>query len=259
MSASTKRRQQLQAAREAKRQKNTSKIDEEVHGEVHGEAHWEGLTESEEESDVEFSDSDTDSLDGSKDAFERLVDAAKISLDSNNTSRLRYQRSKALSERQQRRVRAGQRSLTEAAKNHSQPIAWLFQLQDPYPVAPDTETANEKLSRAIADLQKKLSSKKTLLQGQNLVRRRAFLALLYTTQARGEGETREALSYQVARTFKKHTYFAKKLVEWEGKWIRERVIPEGKSGDHAKSSLWFNDEGVQLAVREWCAGAGERE
>ena len=202
MSASTKRRQQLQAAREAKRQKNTSKIDEEVHGEVHGEAHWEGLTESEEESDAEFSDSDTDSLDGSKDAFERLVDAAKISLDSNNTSRLRYQRSKALSERQQRRVRAGQRSLTEAAKNHSQPIARLFQLQDPYPVAPDTETANEKLSRAIADLQKKLSSKKTLLQGQNLVRHRAVLALLYTTQARGEGETREALSYQVKRKSK---------------------------------------------------------
>jgi len=259
MSASTKRRQQLQAAREDEWQKNTSKIDEEVHGEVHGEAHWEGLTESEEESDVEFSDSDTDSLDGSKDAFERLVDAAKISMDSNNTSRLRYQRSQALLERQQRRVRAGQRSLTEAAKNHSQPIARLFQLQDPYPVATDTETANEKLSRAIADLEKKLSSKKTLLQGQNLVRHRAVLALLYTTQARGEGETREALSYQVARTFKKHTCFAKKLVEWEGKWIQERVIPEGKSGYHAKSSSWFNDEGVQLAVREWCAGAGERE
>jgi len=198
MSASTKRRQQLQAAREAKRQKNTSKIDEEVHGE----AHWEGLTENEEESDAEFSDSDTDSLDGSKDAFERLVDAAKISLDSNNTSRLRYQRSKALSERQQRRVRAGQRSLTEDATNHSQPIARLFQLQDPYPVATDTETANEKLSRAIADLEKKLSSKKTLLQGQNLVRHRAVLALLYTTQARGEGETREALSYQVKRKSK---------------------------------------------------------
>ena len=104
MSASTKRRQQLQAAREAKRQKNTSKIDEEVHGKVHGEAHWEGLTESEEESDAEFSDSDTDSSDGSKDAFEQLVDAAKISLDSNNTSRLRYQRGQALSERQQRRL-----------------------------------------------------------------------------------------------------------------------------------------------------------
>ena len=62
----TKRRRHLQAAREAKRQKNTTKIDEEVHWEVHGEAHWEGLTESEEESDVEFSDSDTDSSDGSK-------------------------------------------------------------------------------------------------------------------------------------------------------------------------------------------------
>jgi hypothetical protein len=180
-------------------------------------------------------------------------------LTQNNTSGFRYQRGQALSEPQQRRVRAGQRSLTEAAKNYSQPIARLFQLQDSNPDAPDTKTTNEERSQAIADLEKKLSSKKTILQKQNLVRHRAVLALLYATQARGVEETREVLSYQVARTFNKRTYFAKKLVEWEGKWIRERVVPEGQRGNHAKSSSWFNDEGVQLAVREWCAGAGERE
>ena len=45
-------------------------------------------------------------------------------------------------------------------------------------------------------------------------------------------------------------------MEWEGTWIRHRLIPEGKRGCHAKTSSWFND-GVQIAVREWCAGAGE--
>jgi hypothetical protein len=46
-------------------------------------------------------------------------------------------------------------------------------------------------------------------------------------------------------------------VEWERTWIQERTISEGKQGCFAKTFSWFNDEGVQLAVREWCAGAGD--
>ena len=42
---------------------------------------------------------------------------------------------------------------------------------------------------------------------------------------------------------------------WEGTWIRHRLIPEDKRECHTKTS-WFND-GVQMAVREWYAGAGE--
>ena len=95
--------------------------------------------------------------------------------------------------------------------------------------------------------------------GQNLTRHRAVLALLYTTKSRRNGETREELSYQVARAFNKGVYFARKIIEWEGMWIRERIIPEGKRGSHPRTFSWFNDEGVQLAVREWCAGAGESE
>ena len=45
----------------------------------------------------------------------------------------------------------------------------------------------------------------------------------------------------------------------EGTWIQERKISEGKQGCNAKVSSWFNDEGVQMAVREWCAGVGERK
>jgi hypothetical protein len=50
MSGYAKRRQQPQAAREAKWQIKKPEINEEAHWE----AHWEGLTESEEESDAEF-------------------------------------------------------------------------------------------------------------------------------------------------------------------------------------------------------------
>jgi hypothetical protein len=64
------------------------------------------------------------------------------------------------------------------------------------------------------------------LQEQKLARHRPVLALLCNTQARDEG----VLSHQVAPAFNKHTYFAKKLVQWEGKWIQKRVIPEGKRG-----------------------------
>ena len=122
-----------------------------------------------------------------------------------------------------------------------------------------TEAQQKERQEAIKDLEKKLRSKKTALAVQNLTRHRAVLALLYTTQARKEGETREQLSYQVSRSFNKGVYFSRKLVEWEGTCIRHRLIPEGKQGCHAKTSSWFNDEGVQIAVREWCAGAGESE
>jgi hypothetical protein len=97
-------------------------------------------------------------------------------------------------------------------------------------------------------LRKSYTRKKKVMVGQNLTRHRAVLALLYTTRSRRNGETREELSYQVARAFNKGIYLARKSIEWEGVWIRERTIPEGKQVNR-KTFSWFN-EGVQLAVRE---------
>ena len=124
------------------------------------------------------------------------------------------------------------------------------------PWTPNQPTKNE---LELSSILKRSFIKENIASWIDSCQELSCIGIVYTTQARNGGEIRQVLSYQVARTFKKHTCFAKKLVEWEGKWIRERVIPEGKSGYHAKSSSWFNDEGVQLAVREWCAGAGERE
>ena len=124
---------------------------------------------------------------------------------------------------------------------------------------PTVESQAQLRQETIKDLEKKLRSKKTTLTGQNLTRHQAVLALLYTTRSRKEGETREELSLHVSRGFGKGVYFARKLFEWERTWIQERKISEGKQGCNAKVSSWFNDEGVQMAVREWCAGAGERK
>ena len=222
------------------------------------EAHWEGLFESEEESEVEISEPEDNISKEAQNAFEELLNA-KTSTDTTN---FLYQRASSLSKRQQIRYRNAQRELQQAARTQSQPISNFFSSTS----SPGTgstnpistaETQQEERQEAIKDLEKKLRSKKTALGVQNLTRHRAVLALLYTTQARKEGETREQLSYQVSRSFNKGVYFGRKLVEWEVAWIRHRLIPEGKQGCHAKTSSWFNDAGVQIAVREWCAGAGE--
>ena len=71
------------------------------------------------------------------------------------------------------------------------------------------------------------------------------------------GETRESMSSLVARTYEKGLYFERKLITWEREWIEKGVIAEGNRGCAAKTRSWFNDEGVQLAVREWISGAGE--
>ena len=61
----------------------------------------------------------------------------------------------------------------------------------------------------------------------------------------------------IARCYEKGLYFSRKIVTWELQWIREGKIEEGRQGCFTKTRSWFNDEGVQLAVRQWVSGAGE--
>jgi hypothetical protein len=65
---------------------------------------------------------------------------------------------------------------------------------------------------------------------------------LHTIELRQDGETREELSFQVARSIHKGVYFARKIIEWERMWLRERRIQEGKRGCYAKTFSWANDE-----------------
>jgi hypothetical protein len=261
-----KRARHLRDAREAKRQRILEEADkclltDILHDDILHEAHWEGLSDSEDESDVEISEPEDNISDEGNENFEILLGAAKLEWSPTvDATKFSYQRGSTLCKRQQRRVRAIERDLADAAKTHSQPLSQFFSATSPTPnevLVSASEPQYQLRREAIEDLEKKLRSKKTVLEGQNLTRYRAVLALLYMTQSRQDGDTREELSYNVARTFNKGLYFARKVVEWERSWIRERKIPEGKRGCFAKTFSWFNDEGVQIAVREWCAGAGE--
>ena len=190
----------------------------------------------------------------SKNALEKLHNA-----NATTATKVPYQRTSNLSTRQQSRHRVEQQNLAHAAETYSQPLGRFFSSTSVAPESIPFESKEKLRQEAIKDLEKKLDSKRTILNGQNLTRDRAVLALLRTTEARRESETREDLSFCVSRAFGKGVYFARKLVEWEGTWIRSRSIPEGTRGCYAKTASWFNDEGVQTAVREWCAGVGERK
>jgi hypothetical protein len=254
-----KRQRHLRNLREAQRQRleeaeeriqDTFKI---MAPELH-EAHWEGFSDSGSESDVEISEPEDNIPVEDNNALEILMHAAEGSAQG---AKFLYQRRSVLSERQQYRHLAADRERADAARAHSQPISRFFSSQSPAPQSPASEPQSRPRQEAIKDLERKLRSKKEVLEGQNLTRHRAVLALLYLTESRHDGETREELSYQVARSFKKGVYFARKIVEWEGMWLRERRIHEGKRGCFAKTFSWTNDEGVQIAVREWCAGQGD--
>lgn len=118
----------------------------------------------------------------------------------------------------------------------------------------------EELSLAIADLQKRFQ-KRVGIQGQNRVRHEAVLAFLKAQKTaidKSRPEPRIQIATKVSRYgFDRDIYFARKIVKWELEWRRFRQIPEGKKGCFAKTRSWFNDEGVELAVREYIASAGE--
>jgi hypothetical protein len=59
---------------------------------------------------------------------------------------------------------------------------------------------------------------------------------------RQTGETKIELALKVARCFSRGEYFVERLITWIGKLERDSLFPE--------DSTWFNEESVQLAVRE---------
>jgi hypothetical protein len=122
--------------------------------------------------------------------------------------------------------------------------------------SPDSEL-REELLNAITDLEKKLQSKRIGLTGQNETRHRAVLQFLRLQKYCQKGETRATMALNVARCFDRGRWFAEKLIGWEIKWKQTRTIPEGRQGCFQKTKSWFNDEGVELAVREYCAQAKE--
>jgi len=174
----------------------------------------------------------------------------------------RYQRLSNPSQRTLYRRAANQKELAKAASGSAK-ITTFFQSAPsrPAPLPPLTpeQILVQKRKSAYLLLEKKINSKKEVINKQTTVRHQAVLAFLQLQLKPLYGETRQQMSFTVARTFGKGVYFSRKLVTWENEWMRGGLIEVGKRGCFAKTKSWFNDEGVQLAVREWIAGKSKVE
>ncbi|KAI1005603.1 hypothetical protein K3495_g2617 [Podosphaera aphanis] len=218
---------------------------------------------SDDEFELESLGSDSDIPNETTNAFDRFLQKLKAEwIDESQSVRFPYQRGFVLCARQQRRHRAHDNELAVHAKKHCQSMH-NFLMSDESSMARDSVPANlntsvQKRDKAIEDLEKMLSSKVNSLKDQILSRYRAVLAFLYSTKLQEKGVSREDVSLTVAKTFNEGRYFADRIRQREHSWIEERQIAESCRGKNSKRLLpWLNDEGVQLAVREWCSRKGE--
>ncbi|RPA87789.1 hypothetical protein BJ508DRAFT_357373 [Ascobolus immersus RN42] len=119
------------------------------------------------------------------------------------------------------------------------------------PTAPYSERLP--LPEAIELMEKKLKEKRNGLQGDYLIRHRAVLIFMnfqHTLPTVLPG-TRLEYARLAAKAFRHNIYYARKIISWEIQWRRDQKIEEGRKGCHVKTKTWFNDEGVQLAAREF--------
>lgn len=93
---------------------------------------------------------------------------------------------------------------------------------------------HQKRLNTIHDLEIKIASKTTNLQGQNLARHQAVLSF-FNIQIRNPDHTRKKTARQVAESYGCGFYVSKKIVTWEIQWMTKRFIEEGKQGCHTKS------------------------
>ena len=127
---------------------------------------------------------------------------------------------------------------------------------------PSKPSKSEILAKAILELEKFLGYNRAsrkfeqALNSQTRERHRAILHFLYLQRKNPEA-TRRDLSLQVAQSFNRGKYFSECLVTWERMWIRGEGIPMGRQGCHTKLSSLFNDEEVQLFVREFISSKKE--
>ena len=116
--------------------------------------------------------------------------------------------------------------------------------------ADDMETEKEKQEKAIKDLERLLNDKKKCPSGQDKTRHQLVLAFLYFRQNR-PWATRNQCALDAATGVNKGTFVARKIIQWEKSWKATRTIPVGQQGLHRKFASWLNDEGVEIACREY--------
>lgn len=221
---------------------------------------------SEEEEDCEISDAEEEVENMNRSLFEKLL-ASDERYREGATSVIqqfngKYQRGAEPSRRTLQRRVANQKELEQAASRSAKITTFFPSTTTSTTIAteltPEEITALERKT-AITYLDKKIHSKKQTMNRQNMMRHQAVLAFLRLQEQRKPGESRKEMAFLVARCFGKGVYFSRKVISWEIEWIKEQSIEEGKRGCFSKTRSWFNDEGVQLAVREWLAGKSKVE
>ena len=121
---------------------------------------------------------------------------------------------------------------------------------------PSKPSKSQILAKAVPELEKFLGYNRAPRKfeqdsnSQTRERHRAILHFLYLQRKNPEAMRRD-FSLQVAQSFNRGKYFSECLVTWERMWIRGKGIPEGRQGCDTKLSSLFNDEEVQLFVREF--------
>lgn len=266
----SKRRRQLADLAEAKRQKRKQANDVQqlqagsVHVDPTPESFLEpsfdpeNMSDSSDDSEVEITDCEEPEDDNqfSKSAFDLLEN----SFTSGKDTKFNYQRTCQPSRRTTQRQKEKQQKLVKAAEG-CQTLTSMFASQSTQTVPPSTEGSmnieTKSLDSSIKTLERKLTSKKVSLNGQNRMRHEAVLRFLHLQTTCTSKKTREELALNIANSYSRGTYFARKLISWERTWFASQTIDEGKKGCYQKTSSWFNDEGVLLAVREWLSGANE--
>lgn len=209
-----------------------------------------------EEEDCEITDNEEEEeFDAS--AFETMMaNRNKLGAFEHNFS---YQRGSEPCPRTLQRHHRQRHELQEAAKSTPSIKSFFPPLPTPARSTGSKSEANlskEEVHRreceaAMMALEKKLTAKKTAMNRQTRIRHEAVLAYLGLQQSKQPGETRLGMATTVARCFRKGLYFARRIVFWERQWIESRLIEEGQRGCLAKTRSWFDDEGVQQAVRDW--------
>ncbi len=186
----------------------------------------------EEEDDIEMTDDDEDTLD--EDAFAKLLGVAR---DFRNfeTHKIAYIRGPSYTKQWERKRAQHRRELAASAQG-CQPLEARFLIQKTVQstvpieqsplrsfdvsqaakihitkyISPKDRLHSQRLD-AIRELEKKIASRKTNLQGQDLARHRAVLSFL-RVQIRKSDCTRKEIAQQVAECFGRGSYVAQKIV-----------------------------------------------
>lgn len=115
--------------------------------------------------------------------------------------------------------------------------------------------STQDLESAAQDLAKFLKSAAAkTINGQMMARYQSvktFLNLQLKSRADENGQNKKSIAESAAAAAGKERSFARRITEWERRWVSERLMPEGKQGCGASVKSLLDDESMLVFVREW--------